>query len=220
MDYFGIVKKAIILPWKYRFLFWLGVLATFASGGGGSGLNYSGNSANFQDLFNKQKDESSILIQPLKNIAPRVLGESTNRFQDWLSSYWFVIALVILVLLLVFITLWIFGMFARAGIIRSVPRLEKGESSNFFEALWDGKRFFWRFIGATVLLVLFFLVLIGVLVGIAIPLFLISVIVGFIWLVPAIIIFIIVAIYVGIIAQFWLRHIVIEDKGVIATLIP
>jgi uncharacterized membrane protein YesL len=223
MDYFGIVKKAFILPWKYRFLFWLGVLATFASGGGGgSSFNFSGGSANFQDLFNKNQDKSTSFLNSVKGTAPWVLGESTNKFQDWLSSHWYWIALIILILLVIFIVLWVFGMFARGGLIRSVASLEKGkkDKATFKEALWEGKRYFWRFVGAGVLLFLVVLLLVAVLGGIAVPFFIINMILGLIWLVPAILIFIVVTIYLSLLTQFWSRLFVVEDKGIIETIKP
>ena len=220
MDYFGIVKKAFTYPWKYRFLFWLGVLAVFASGGGGGGgFNYSGGSGDWQNLFNDQNDKSSFL-NSLKSHTPRVLGESTSKFQEWLSVHWFLIALIILIIILIFITLWVFGMFARAGIIRSVPRIEKNETTDFKTALFDGKRFFWRLVGQFFLVFIFMLLLIAVLGGISVPLFLVNIVLGFVWLVPAILFFIVAAIYIGLVVQFWMQMFVVENKRIIETLRP
>jgi hypothetical protein len=219
MDYFGIVKKAFTLPWKYRFLFWLGVLASFAASRGGSNFNYVTSSSDWQNLFKDDQNKSSQILNTLKN-TPRVLGASTDRFTEFISHNIYWIALVILILVLIAIALLVFGTFARAGIIRSIPRIEKKENPTFSEALWDGKRFFWRIVGAGVLTFLFVIVLIAVLGGIAVPLFIINVIVGFIWLIPAIIIFIIAAIYVGLVVQFWSQIFIVEDQGVISTLRP
>lgn len=220
INYLEIVKKAFTLPWKYRFLFWLGVLATFASGGGGgSGFNYSGGTSDFENLFNENNDKSS-LLDSLKSHAPRVLGESTSRFQEWLSAHWFLLALIILILVIIFITLLILGIMARGGIIRSIVKIEKNKTSNFREAMGDGKRFFWRFLGQFFLVFIFMLLLIGVLVGISVPLFIINVILGFVWLVPAILFFIVAAIYIGLAVQFWMQMFVVEDKRVIETLRP
>lgn len=221
MDYFSIVKKAFTLPWKYRFLFWLGVLASFAAGGGGGQnfTSYSTSSSDWQNLFKNNNDKSSRILETIKN-TPRVLGTSTDKLTEFISHNIYWIVLVILVLILIGITLLIFGTFARAGIIRSIPRLEKNQACNFKSALWDGKRFFWRIVGAGILTFLFFIVLIAVLTGIAVSLFIVNVVIGFIWLIPAILILIITAIYVGLVVQFWSQIFIVEDKGVIANLKP
>src|SRR4030043_2256584 len=104
MDYFKILKKAFILPWKYRFLFWLGVIASFAAGGGGgwSGFNYSGSSTDWQKMFDENKQSS--FLHKLQGSVPRmsrVLGASTDRFSDFISHNIYWIALVILILMLI-----------------------------------------------------------------------------------------------------------------------
>lgn len=220
INYFEIVKKAFTLPWKYRFLFWLGVLASFAAGGGGPNFtSYSTSSSDWQNLFKNNSDKSSRILETIKG-APRVLGTSTDKLTEFISHNIYWVALIILVLIFLAITLLIFGTFARAGIIRSIPRIEKKENPTFSQALWDGKRFFWRIVGAGILTFLFFIALIVVLGGIAVPLFIVNVIVGFIWLIPAILILIIAAIYVGLVVQFWSQIFIVEDRRVIANLKP
>ncbi|MBU2595295.1 hypothetical protein KJ713_00465 [Patescibacteria group bacterium] len=219
INYFEIVKKAFTLPWKYRFLFWLGVLASFAGGGGSNFSSYSTSSTDLQNLFNKDTDKSSRLLDTLKG-APRVLGVSTDKFSEFISHNIYWIALVILILVLIAIALLVFGTFARAGIIRSIPRIEKGEATYFSQALFDGKRFFWRIVAASLLSFIFFLLAILILGGISVPLFLINIVLGFVWLVPAILILIITVIYVGLIIQFWTQIFIVEDQGVISTIKP
>lgn len=221
IDYFGIVKKAFILPWKYRFLFWLGILASFAAGGGGGGsnFNYASSSSDWQNLFKDDQNKSSQILNTLKN-TPRVLGTSTDRLTEFISHNIYWIALVVLILVLIAVVLLVFGTFARAGVIRSIPRLEKKEKPTFSEALWDGKRFFWRIVGAGILTFLFIIVLIAVLGGIAVPLFIVNIVLGFIWLIPSILILIIAAIYVGLVVQFWSQIFIVEDQGVISTIRP
>lgn len=220
INYFEIVKKAFIFPWKYRFLFWLGVLAVFASGGGGGGnFNFSGGSGNWQNLFNNQDGKSSF-FNSVKSGMPRVLGESTSSFESWISTHWFWLALIILILVIIFFILLIFGIMARAGIIKSVVKLEKKETSDFWQAMKEGKRFFWRLVGQFFLVFIFMLLLIGVLAGISVPLFMLNVILGFVWLFPAILIFIVAVIYVGLVVQFWTQMFVVENKRMIETLRP
>jgi len=224
MDYFAIVKKAFMLPWKYRFLFWLGVLASFAAGGGGSwsGFNYSGSGADFQKIFEENSDKTSFIdkFKEPVSLMPKVLGASTDRFSEFISQNIYWIALVVLILVLIGIALLIFGTFARAGIIRSVLRLEKKEKCQFAPALWEGKRFFWRIVAASLLSFIFFILIILVLGGISVPLFMLNIVLGFVWLVPAILILIVAVIYVGLIIQFWTQIFIVEDKGVIMTIKP
>jgi len=223
MDYFGIVKKAFSMPWKYRFLFWLGVLASFAAGGGGGSSNftsYSGSSSDFQNLFNNDSGEkSSRILNTLKG-APRVLGASTDKFTEFISHNIYWIALVILIIVLIGVALLIFGTFARAGIVRSVPRLEKKQKCEFAPMLWDGKRYFWRLVGAFFLVFLLIILIIAVLGGIAVPLFMAGSVYGFLWLVPSILFFIIAAIYIGLVVRFWETKFIVEDKGVIESIKP
>jgi hypothetical protein len=169
MNFGHIIKRAWQLVWRYRFLWWLGILALFTEGSLGSAPNfnfYSGGSS----LFNGNSNQTPSTIPNIDGSSlikdvPRVLGTQTSNFfnNDW-GKLAIIIFIVILLLLILCLVIFYFSYCAKAGLILSVNSLEEGkENYNFKIAFHQGRRFFWRLFGMNLLMGLLVFLSIGVL---------------------------------------------------------
>jgi len=209
MNYLELIQKAFLLPWKFKYLWWLGILALFASGGGGNQINYSLSSSDLQNLINQEGEKTS----RIKEVVPQVLGASTtSNFDNFLSQNWYWIGGLILVLILAFVILMIIGIMANAGLISAVAKIEKKMTSSFSDAIREGKKYFWRLVAFSLIVGGGFVLVLVVIFLPNLLLFMTSILIGFIYFFPALIVTVIFAIYVKIYSLIWLRTLIINKE--------
>ncbi len=130
MDYGQILRRSWQITWKYKFLWVFGIaLALCRSQGGGGGNFNFGNNFGGQDNLDREMP-----------ISPADLG----RLEQFINSPTFlaiVVGLIIFILLLTILSIAV-GAFARGALVRSVNRIENGETLDFRQAWEEGKRSF------------------------------------------------------------------------------
>ncbi|MCL5407672.1 MAG: hypothetical protein M1429_04210 [Patescibacteria group bacterium] len=139
MDYFKILKKALAISLKNRYLWIFGILIGGAGGSFGSSFS---NSSSYSDKWDQYFNQVS-----------------WNNFWSIYGS----IILLILGIILVLGFFWaILSVVAQGAILGSVEKIEKGQKHNFWEGLRFGWHKFWRVFGVG--LSLFLIVLLSVIV--------------------------------------------------------
>lgn len=242
MDYFGFVKRAYEITKKYRFIWWLGLLAMFAEGGAGSNF-YNFNSTSLPtDLFDSKIQEEStptpvpVLDEPstatVQKEPPSVaLAENTGRVLGdsvFAEDFFFTtgvgiavtMATIILFLLVAFVVIYV-SHSARAGLILSVQKLEEEKKElGFAGGFRAGRPFAWRLVGLRILIaliVLSYFMIIGVpitLLALFAP-WMVALIIGLLIGIPALILLIPFIIYLGLIDLVGSREIVLKQKDII-----
>jgi len=215
MNFGQIIKRSWQLICKYRFLWWLGILALFTESGFASlpNLNLYG----FGNAFSQPEQPSNFTPSD----ASHILGASTQNF--W-SNYAILILLgTVLILILVIVILYL-SYCAKAGLILAVENYEtENKPYNFKIAFCKGKLFFWRLFGLNLLIGLFlfltFLVLaspvvIALVISRALPV--LALVVGYGIL--AAIFSIVLVVYLTIALKLAERIIVLENKRVSAAI--
>jgi hypothetical protein len=134
MEYGKMIKQALEIAWRKKYLW---VFGFFASMGGGGGGNYN----NFID-----QDDASGAVSGL---------------WDWITSHPGLVAVLILAAFGLFIVLMILYLVSKGGLIGSVSRISKGQPDNFEKTLGGGLQFFWRMLGIDILFGLGYILLLG-----------------------------------------------------------
>jgi len=137
MEYGKIIKRALEIAWRKKYLW---VFGFFASMGGGGGGNYN----NFID-----KDNAS--------------GAASGVW-DWITSHPGLVAMLILAAIGLFIVLMILYLVSKGGLIGSVSRISKDQPDSFEKTLGSGLQFFWRMLGIDILFGLGYVLLLGLLI--------------------------------------------------------
>lgn len=199
VDYKELVLKPFKLAWRYK---WLWVFGLFAGGGvsGGSGGNFNFNNGSSPWRGNRP--------MPRMDAIFRNLG-------DWARVHIALIIVVIVALMVLFLVKIILTVISQGALIGAAERLDKDEEIGFTEAFGVGWHNFWSILGFGLLLFLIILVPIlllfpiGIIVALTAPLLLI-------FFVPLILVFIPIAIAVGLIGSLGPRFIVIDGHGAVA----
>ncbi len=120
IDYPEILKRAWRTTWENKFLWWFGFLIVLS---GGSSFNY----------FFDQKDWNKM--------QETGAGQSISNFFTDHISFMIVAAIILLLLLL---ALAVIAIIARAGLIKSIQQIDRGEPAAFRTGFLQGKKYFWR----------------------------------------------------------------------------
>jgi hypothetical protein len=192
MDYGGLVRKALDIMWKFKYLWIFGFFLEFGSGSGGW----------FGNLPDKIK-------------APIGDFVCCGSLEDALVG---VIIMLALVALLVFVVFLIMYIISQGGMVHCVWRINQGEKTTLRDG-WDaGVKNFWRVLGIAVMVIIFALVaaMVTILPFVAtlIAFKLLGLISGFIFL-P---IFLVLIVTIILVDLFAIRTCVIEGKGVFDSL--
>ena len=208
MNYGALIGDAFRITLRNRYLWFFGFFA------GGTGSNFVGNIPSSAGSFNPDNFRQSSTIL------------SAVQFGQGLSNPALIvgIAIVVLILALFFIVM---GIISQGALADSVAAIDRGEGRRFGSAFGSGTANFWRVLGYYVV---FFLVALGLLVAIAIPVaFLIggtfaatqstgarvsvAVVVGIL----AVLLLIVVFVPFSIITQYALREIVVARGRVLGS---
>jgi hypothetical protein len=212
MNYGDLIRDAFRITLRNRYLWFFGFFA------GGTGSNFGGNlssSGNFNPgNFNPENWQRSDL------------SGLTSQVGQGLGTAILIFGIVVVALLLVLLFI-IMAAISQGGLADSVAAIDRGEGRRFGSTWASGIANFWRVLGY---FVVFFLIAIGLLVVIGIPVALliggtfaatqsigarvtVAVIVGIV----AILLLIVVFIPLAIVGQYALREIVVRRERVLAS---
>lgn len=144
MDYGNVFSRAWRINWNNKWLFVLGFLAALGTGSSGGGQTFNYN-------FDGQ--------------APPVAPENLDRFLGLIGP---IVGGLLCIGLILAIVMWLIRLIAQAGLISSVARLDRGETSSLGESLSTGLSHLWQFLGLNILVYLPFWIIGGVFFGIGI----------------------------------------------------
>lgn len=190
MDYFALIKRALNITLKNRFLWIFGFFA--GAVGGFSGYNFGSGRASEQDL-----------------------NGTISRITQFYQSHPMAVLTGMLFLLLLMVLMFILSIISQASLIASVAKLNQGEKVNFRKGFnWGGAKF-WQIWGV---MIVFSLIMLAVLIVLGLPVVLLAVSQNFIimmlWLILAMFLFIPVCIVISILMPYAQRFIVLENAGV------
>src|ERR671915_783608 len=207
MNYGDLIREAFRITLHNRFLWFFGFFA------GGTGTNFLGNvpsgGGNF-NLDNFQRSDSGLTAQVGQGLSETV-----------------VILGIVVVVLLIALFFIILAIISQGALADSVAAIDRGEGRRFGSAFTSGIGYFWRVLGYYVV---FFLIALGLLMVIAIPVALliggtfaatqstgvrvsVAVVVGIL----AVLLLIVVFIPLSIIGQYALRDIVVRRERVLGS---
>lgn len=171
MDYSKIIGRAWEITKKYRWLWWLGLLALWAEGYSASPGDFfeskspttdQTNQSDFFQQFMPAAPVSGDQSAGIFNLFPKTHAESLDSVTKPLSSYadnmekmliffgdhvWLSIGLIIAIAILWLLIAYI-SYSAKAGLILSVKSIEASNKEiGFKKAYHDGRKFTWRLIG-------------------------------------------------------------------------
>jgi hypothetical protein len=208
MNYGDLIRDAFRITLHNRFLWFFGFFA------GGTGSNFFGNVPSGGGNFNPDDfQQSSTMLSAIQ------VGQG-------LSSAVLIVGIVIVVLILALFFIFL-AIVSQGALADSVAAIDRGEGRRFGTAFGSGMGNFWRVLGYYIL---FFLVALGLIVVIAIPVALliggtfaatqstgarisVAVVVGLL----ALLLLIVVFIPLSIIAQYALRDIVVRRERVLGS---
>lgn len=195
-----ILTRAWEITWKYKVLWFFGILAGCTNGGGG-GSGGGGNSG----YSTGPSDQN--LPPELKRFVHQM-----ENFVEWVAdNLWIFIVIFLVVLLIALVNIFL-GTIGRIGLIKGSYEAEMGaETLAFGELFSTSMPYFWRVFGLSFLIGLAFLLLF-------MPIALVGVLsagVGFLCLLPLICLLIPVGIAVSIIIEQANRAIVLEDLSML-----
>ncbi|MDD3887817.1 MAG: hypothetical protein PHN19_03505 [Patescibacteria group bacterium] len=200
MDYIKLVKRSLILTWKYKFLWIFGLFIALVSGGTGMNSSY--------DFGNSTKNTKELGFE---------------NVQNWISSdinqYLFWIIIILIALFVIFLALWILSVISQSALIGCADKLDKGEKTSVKDGITIGKKYFWRIFGISLLfgatIFLSFIIL-------GVPVFLLFYFQLFgravLLLMLALLIFVPEAIFLSLIMNYAVRAIVLKDNKIIESI--
>jgi hypothetical protein len=120
INYLEIIKKAALITWRNRYLWWFGFFILLSSAGGSS----------FQTW-------------------PRKGDVQGQKIIDFATSHKELVIFGLAALLLLWVIFGILGIMAKGGLIKSLNKVIENKDAGFKSGLKEGKRYFWKifFIG-------------------------------------------------------------------------
>lgn len=202
LDYKELITKPFTIVWRHRWLWLFGFFA--GSGGGGFNFNFGGGSSWRRDVNPR---------------ADLVLA----RLQTWVAQNLALIIVVAAILLFLFIIFLVASFVARGALVGGVHRIDRDEETSIGDAFRTGLRHFWPVLLLSALLAL---IVLGPLlaVGLVVALFAVllgvagAIAAGILLGVPFLIVLIPLVIVLGILGNYGLRFIVIEDRAPVPAL--
>lgn len=132
VNYFEIIKKALAITWRHKFLWWFGLFATLTSAG--NSLNYS---------FNQSKNLSN---------------DTGQKVADFFASHTILAFSGIALLLALYLSFLIIGIIGRSALIKSIEKVSAQELYDFKMGFFEGKKYFWKMLWLGVILTFFVLI--------------------------------------------------------------
>jgi MFS family permease len=193
VDYLEIIKKSWKITWKNKFLWWFGL---FLALGGGASFNFPGNS----EWNNK-------------------IGENEDKVASFINQHWQIIIVAIVLAVILGLALFVLSLISKAGLIKTLDKIEKNLSGNFKEGFREGKKYFWKILAVGLILGIFIFALLVVLSFPVIFLFYVkSVVLGILFAFLAVAIFIPLVILASFIGKYSIFYLVLSDLGIKASI--
>jgi hypothetical protein len=145
VDFNKLITRSYTITTRYRYLWWLGLLA-----GIGSGANF--NPPDSEQMGGKFKQ----------------IGDQAGQ---WAQAHLPLVIAAAVLLFLLLIALCVIALMARGGLIGAVQRIEREEPATFRIGMGIGYHAFWRLLGAGLLVGLGAIVLIAILAAPIVALF-------------------------------------------------
>ena len=193
INYLELFKKAWKITWSNKYLWWFGLFLVL---GGGFNFDFP------------------------KNFSG---GEKVDKLSDsianFLSSHEDFVLAVIFILLFLWLAFVALGIISRAGLLKTLDKIEKNKEGNFKIGFGEGKKYFRKLFGTGLVLGFSVFVLAFVL---SVPVFLLFfmklIIPGIIAAVLAVVIFIPLMILVCFLGKYTVFYIVLSDLGIRSSL--
>jgi hypothetical protein len=187
MDYGGLVKKALDIMWKFKYLWIFGFFLEFGSGGGGGTGSWS--------------DGLDRCELPIGDFLGRI-------------SLMSIIIPLIMIALVAFVLFVILYIISQGGLIHCVSRIESGEKPTLRDGWNTGVTNFWRILGITIMIIIFVFVAIFLILGPFIVLLIVNKILGLLSAIILIPLFMVLVITIMLISLYAYRTCIIEGAGV------
>ncbi len=207
MDYGGLVKKALDIMWKFKYLWVFGFFVQVLSGGGWGIGRISDKWENFKFPIARWSD-SWHGLNGLKMTIDNHIGELAIA----------VILLLILAAFLIFLIFLVLGIISQGGLIHCVSRIQAGERPTLGDGWNIGVKNFWRMLGIWIIIVICILASILVLLVPFILVIIASGIFGLLFGMFLIPLFILAIITISLIDFYATRTCILEGKGVFDSL--
>jgi hypothetical protein len=187
MDYGGLVKRALDIMWKFKYLWIFGFFLEFGSGGGGG-------MGRLPDGFDRCE-------MPLGDLFGRISLVS-------------IIIPLILIALVVFVLFVILYVISQGGLIYCVSRIESGEKPTLRDGWHAGVANFWRILGIAVLMIICVFAAALLSLGPLVGLIIINKILGLLSAMVLIPLFMVLIVAIALISIYAYRACIIGGKGV------
>ena len=205
MKWGEILRKSWEYIKHYKALWYLGILAALTEGG------VSGNFGSSNSSWKPKQED---------------FEKYGNQVSTWVQNHYTTLFIALLAIIIISIVILYVSYSARAGLISSVNALEESDKKPSFRAgFHSGRKYFWRFLGLTVLVALIIFALVFMAVFVAGSLIVLSIGVSLWFLILAIpfslasiLGIIALVIYFNLLLQFAYRTIVIKNKKIIESI--
>lgn len=204
MDYGALVKKALDIMWKFKYLWVFGFFVQALSGGGGG-------MGNLPDKWDKIKLPACRWSDNWDGLRMTIgdhIGELTIA----------VILLLILGAFVLFLIFLVLGIISQGGLIHCVSRIQAGERPTLGEGWSVGVKNFWRILGIWIIIVICVLASIFLLLVPFILVIIVSGVFGLLFGMFLIPLFILAIIFISLIDFYSTRTCILEGKGVFDSL--
>ena len=210
INYLEIIKRALNITFKNKFLWIFGIFIALTSGGSGGG-NFGGNfgGGNTEEYFKGWKEKLGIgsgeeIIQIVKN---------------FLESHWIIIVSIGIIFFLFAIALNVFAIISRGAIINGINKLDSKIKTGFKDSFKVGVNKFWRLLGISFTIGGLALIITTVIAAPIIFFFLTKIyIVAGILLILGILLFLFIIILLSLISRFAFLFTVCTNQGVFSSL--
>jgi hypothetical protein len=207
MDYGGLVKKALDIMWKFKYLWVFGFFVQALSGGGGGMVR-------LPDKWDKFKfpigccSDSWHGLNGLKVTIDNHIGELAIA----------IILLLILAAFLIFLIFMVLGIISQGGLIHCVSRIQAGEKPSFGDGWRVGIKNFWRMLGIWIIIAILIITSIFLILVPFILVIIASGVFGLLFGMFLIPLFILAIIFISLIDFYATRTCILEGKGVFDSL--
>jgi hypothetical protein len=227
IDMGEVLTKAWKIVWKFKVLWIFGILASCASNN--SGGNFNNSFGNGSGGGNGGDGEMPEFFRRFENMQPEELARA---FMNEYGQYVAIFAIGLLLICLLSFLFYFLGIMGKTGLIKGAVKADAGAETLTFGELWtESLPYFWRMVGLSLLVGLPFFIIVVILVVVLFAGILgvvgagdpgsgaVAGLLGALGIfVPAICCLSIASIIVGMIVEQAQNAIIIEDKGVLASL--
>jgi hypothetical protein len=207
MDYGALVKKALDIMWKFKYLWVFGFFVQALSGGGGGIGRLSDKWDKFKFPVGRWADSWNGL-NGLKVTIDNHIGELAIA----------VILLLILAALVIFLIFLVLGIISQGGLIHCVSRIQSGEKPTLGDGWSVGVKNFWRMLGIWIIIVILVLASVFLILVPFILVIIASGVLGLLFGMFLIPLFILAIIFISLIDFYSTRTCILEGKGVFDSL--